>query len=276
MSARASAPLVDTHAHVQDPAFQDDLDSVAARWRQAGLVAVVCVGYDLESSQRAVEIASRFPEVYATVGMHPNDAGRATDSDWDELRALAQAEKVIGLGETGLDNYRKRTPPDVQERWLWRHLELADELDRPVVIHNREADERLGAILREWCVGRRGRAVPGVMHCFSSDQAMLETCLELGFTISIAGPVTFKNAERLREVARAVPEDRLVVETDCPYLTPAPYRGQRNEPAYVAQTARFLAELRSVPFERLAARTSRNAAALFALAIPTETGVLTS
>jgi TatD DNase family protein len=276
MSAHAAVPLVDTHAHVQDPVFAEELDAVVARARQAGLVAFVCVGYDLESSRRAVEIAARYPDVYATVGMHPNSAGRATDADWDELRELARAEKVVGLGETGLDNYRKRTMPEVQERWLWRHLELGDELGRPVVIHNREADDRLRAILGEWCAGRRSGGVPGVMHCFSADEVMLEACLELGMMISIAGPVTFKNAGRLRDVARAVPADRLVVETDCPYLTPMPHRGDRNEPAYVAHTARFLAELRLEAPEALAARTTRNAAALFDLKIPTASGVLTS
>ena len=276
MSAPAAAPLADTHAHVQDPTFAEDLDAVLGRASEAGLVALVCVGYDLESSRRAVEMASRRPQVHATVGMHPNAAGRAAESNWDELRELARAEKVVGLGETGLDNYRKRTTSDVQERWLWRHLELADQLGRPVVVHNRDADDRLRAILHEWCTDRRRGGVPGVMHCFSADESMLEACLELGFMISIAGPVTFKNAGRLRDVARAVPDERLVVETDCPYLTPMPHRGQRNEPAYVAYTARFLAELRDQPFERLATQTTRNAATLFDLRIPTETGVLTS
>ena len=265
MSALAAPRLVDTHAHLQDPAFSDDVDAVVARARRAGVAAIVCAGYDLVSSRRAVELAARYSEVYAAVGLHPNDVARTTDRDWNELRTLAGADRVVGIGETGLDNYRKRTPPEVQERWLWRHLELADELGLPVIIHNREADRRMREILGEWRGSRRSGGVPGVMHCFSADRATLEACLDLGFSISIAGPVTFRSAEALRDVARAVPVDRLVVETDCPYLTPVPHRGERNEPAYVADTARYLAELRGESFEDFADQTRRNAAMLFNL-----------
>jgi TatD DNase family protein len=264
-----SAPaLVDAHAHLQDPAFRGDLEATVERARAAGVGAMICAGYDLASSRRAVELSERFPEVYAAVGLHPNDVAQTTDRDWAEVRELAGADRVVGIGETGLDNYRKRTTPEQQERWLWRHLELADELGLPIVIHNRDADERMCAILTEWSNRRRGSRTPGMMHCFSADRTMLDACLELGFAISIAGPVTFKTADPLREVAMAVPSDRLLVETDCPYLTPVPRRGQRNEPSYVAHTARFLADVRVEPFEALAAATTANAARLFGLEIP--------
>lgn len=272
MPTRGRPALVDAHAHLQDPAFADDLDEVLDHAREAGLVAIVCAGYDLPSSRRAVELAARYPEVYAAVGLHPNDVAQTTERDWDGVRELARAERVVAIGETGLDNYRHRTAPAVQERWLRRHLELADELGLPVVIHNRDADDRLRAILTEWCGARRPDAAPGLLHCFSAEQPMLAACLALGFAISIAGPVTFRTADALREVALAVPADRLVVETDCPYLTPVPRRGRRNEPAYVAHTARFLADLRREPFETFAATTSGNAARLFGLELPSRAG----
>jgi TatD DNase family protein len=179
---------------------------------------------------------------------------------------------VVGLGETGLDNYRKTTPPEVQEAWLWRHLELADARVLPVVIHNREASERLRTVLRAWRPARMNQRLVGVMHCFSADKLTLETSIEAGFAISIAGPVTYKNAQNLRAIAPLVPADRLVVETDCPYLTPQARRGQRNEPAFVEYTAQRLAELRNEPYADLAARTTANATALFGLAIPPDQG----
>ena len=263
-------PLVDTHAHIQDPRFAADREAVLDRALEAGLRAIVCVGYDLESSRDAVELAERHEAVFAAVGIHPNDVGDATESDWQEIEALSRRERVVGIGETGLDNYRDRTTPALQERWFQRHLDLAAELDKPVVVHNREADRRTVEMLSAWSGdGRRA-----VMHCFAGDLATLRRCLELEATISIAGPVTYRNADPLREVARQVPLERLVVETDCPYLTPQPRRGKRNEPAYVAHTARFLAELRAEPFEELARRTSVNAAALFRL--PLAVGVAAS
>jgi TatD DNase family protein len=257
-------PLIDTHAHIQDRRFAADREAVLSRALEVGLRAIVCVGYDLESSRAAVTLASQHEAVFAAVGIHPNDVGEANEADWEEIESLARQERVVGIGETGLDNYRDRTTPALQERWFQRHLDLAAELDKPVVVHNREANRRTVEMLSAWCgEGRRA-----VMHCFAGDPATLERCLELETTISIAGPVTFGNAEALREVASLVPLDRLVVETDCPYLTPEPRRGRRNEPAYVEHTARFLAEMREEPFEQLAGQTSRNAAALFRLPLP--------
>ena len=268
MTALARKSLLDTHAHVQDEAFDADREAVLARAAQVGVRAVVCVGYDLQSSRRAVELAARFASLYATVGIHPNYAGRATDAEWQEVCWLAGLPRVVGIGETGLDNYRDYTPAAMQEAWFERHLTLAAERDLPVVVHNRDANERVCDLLRQWTGSRRLPSAPGVMHCFSADERTLEACLGFDFRISIAGPVTFRNAERLRSLAALVPADRLVVETDAPYLTPHPHRGQRNEPAFVQYTARQLAEIRGESFEELAARTTANAVELFRLDLP--------
>jgi TatD DNase family protein len=270
VSIAACPPLVDTHAHLQDSIYDHDRDEVLARAEVAGLRAIVCVGYDLASSRRAVELAAAHEPVYAAVGVHPNYASQAAESDWPELCSLARQPKAVALGETGLDNYRKYTPPEVQETWFRRHLALADELGLPLIVHNRSADERVRSLLADWTAATSGRRGPGVMHCFSGGLEMLEACLGLGFTISFAGPITFKNAGALRQVAEQVPAERLVVETDCPFLAPHPHRGQRNEPAYLEYTVRQLAELRGEQIDQLAESTTRAAAALFRLRLPLE------
>jgi TatD DNase family protein len=270
MSVAAHQPLVDTHAHLQDSTYDDDRDEVVARAEAAGLRAMVCVGYDLASSRRAVELAAAHERVYAAVGIHPNYASQAVDTDWPELCSLARQPKVVALGETGLDNYRKYTPPEVQETWFRRHLALADEVGLPLVVHNRSADERVRTVLADWTPGFGGRRTPGVMHCFSAGLDLLESCLGFGFNISFAGPITFKNAGALRQVAKEVPAERLVAETDCPFLAPHPHRGQRNEPAYLEYTVRQLAELRGQRFDQLAESTTRAAANLFGLRLPLE------
>jgi TatD DNase family protein len=265
MTPFAPGALCDTHAHLQDPQFEADREAVLARAEQAGVCAVVCVGYDLDSSRRAVELAASYPALYAAVGIHPNSAGQATTADWDQVRQLAGRPKVVAIGETGLDSFRDATPAPIQECWFERHLALADERGLPVIVHNRDANERVRALLRGWLQLRRRSSPPGVMHCFAGDEATLAECLSLGFRISFAGPVTFKNADRLRALAAEVPADRLVVETDSPYLSPHPYRGQRNEPSRVQLTAQRLAELRQTPYALLAEQTTRNAAELFGL-----------
>jgi TatD DNase family protein len=270
MSLANCPPLVDTHAHLQDSTYDDDRDEVLARAQSAGLQAIICVGYDLASSRRAVELAAAHEPVYAAVGVHPNYASQAAETDWPELRNLARQPKVVALGETGLDNYRKYTLPEVQETWFRRHLALADELGLPLVVHNRSANERVQGLLADWTAASSKWRAPGVMHCFSAGLEMLQSCLGLGFTISFAGPITFKNAGALRQIAKEVPADRLVVETDCPFLAPHPHRGQRNEPAYLEYTVRQLAELRDEQIDQLAESTTRAAAALFGLRLPLE------
>jgi len=255
-------PLFDTHAHLHFPEFADDLDAVLERARAAGIVGMVTIGTDRETNPAAVALAERLPDVYATVGIHPHDAAEATEADFEALESLARSSaKVVAIGEMGLDFFRDLSPRDIQERVFRRQLGLARRLGRPVVVHCRDAHAEMLAILSEERVGEMG----GVMHCFSADVEVAKRCLDLGLLISIAGPVTYKNARSLPDVARFVPEDRLVVETDCPFLPPHPHRGQRNEPAYVALTAARVAELRGAALDALGTATTRNAARLFRL-----------
>ncbi len=255
-------PLVDTHAHLHFPEFAADLDAVLERARAAGIVSVVTIGTDRETNPAAVALAERVPDVYATVGIHPHDAAEASDADFDAIEALARSSaKVVALGEMGLDFFRNLSPRDAQEHAFRRQLDLARRLGKPVVVHCRDAHAETLAILAEERVGDVG----GIMHCFSADVEIAKRGLDLGLLISLAGPVTYKNARSLPDVARFVPEDRLVVETDCPFLPPHPHRGTRNEPAYVALTAARVAELRGADLDSLGAAMTRNAARLFKL-----------
>lgn len=253
--------LIDTHAHLDDERFGADLTDVLRRAEDAGLVRVIAVGITTTSSRACLELATRFPLVAPTVGIHPNHAAEAQPGDWDEIVRLAEDPRVVGLGETGLDRHWDFTPFDQQEENFARHLELARRTGLPLVIHSRECDDDMLRMLRA-DFDRHG-PIRGVMHSFGSGQAMAEACLAMGLDISFSGPLTYKNAVELRAVAATIPADRLMVETDCPYLTPVPHRGQRNEPSYVAHTARKLAEVRGVPFEQLAEQTTRNAQRLF-------------
>jgi TatD DNase family protein len=254
--------LVDTHAHLMDSAFADDLDEVLGRAAAADVGAMVCVGYDEDSSRQAVRLAEAHPQIVAAVGIHPNHAGQATAGAFERLRRLAAHPRVVGIGETGLDNYRQHTPPSVQREWFERHLDLAGELRLPVVVHNRRADDDVADVLT--ARARRGAlAGGGVLHCFAGGPAMLSAGLEAGFAVSFAGPITFKNAGSLSDMARRVPLERLLVETDCPYLAPTPHRGRRNEPAFVRLTAERLAALRGVPLAELERATTENARRLF-------------
>ena len=255
-------PLVDTHAHLHFPEFAEDLDAVLERARQAGVTTMVTIGTDRETNPAAVALAERLEGVYASVGIHPHDAAQATEEDFAALESLARlSPKVVALGEMGLDFFRNLSPREIQERVFRRQLELARRLGKPVVVHCRDAHAETLAILGEERAGEIG----GVMHCFSGDVEVAKRCLDLGFHISLAGPVTYRNARALPDVARAAPEDRLVVETDCPFLPPHPHRGKRNEPAYMALTAARVAELRGADPEVLNAAMSRNAGRLFRL-----------
>lgn len=256
--------LFDTHAHLHFPDYADDLDAVLERADGAGVRGMVTIGTDRETNQAVVELARRLPNVWATVGIHPHDAGEVVEDDFAEMEKLARSEaKVVGFGEMGLDFYRNLSPPEAQREVFRRQIAMARELGKPLVIHCRDAHDETLAILGE----ERAREIGGVMHCFSGDVEIARRCLDLGLFISLAGPVTYKNARALPEVARFVPEDRLVVETDCPYLPPTPHRGKRNEPAYVALTAAFVAELRGVAPDALGATVTANAATLFGITL---------
>ncbi|MDS1029745.1 TatD family hydrolase [Bacillota bacterium LX-D] len=250
--------LIDTHAHLNDPTLLEDLPEVLQRAAAAGVEKIVNIGYDFPSSQKAAELAAQYSNLYAAVGIHPHDAFQY-DEHCEELKTLAQGEKVVAIGEIGLDYYRDLSPRDKQQEIFRAQINLAKELKLPIIIHDRDAHGDVLQIMQE----EKANEVGGILHCFSGSWEMAKECLKLGFYISFAGPVTFKNARRVQEVAQQVPLDWLLVETDCPYLAPEPYRGKRNEPAYVVETAKKIAELREMPFEELAAATKANAQKLF-------------
>jgi len=249
--------LTDSHAHLDDRRFAPDLEEVIGRAREAGVTAILTVASNLRAARASIDLAGRFPFIRVAVGIHPHDAAAAPDDYPERLRRLARLPGVAAIGEIGLDYHYDFSPRPVQREVFRVQLELARELDLPVVIHAREADGDILAALREAGPGR------GVMHCFSGDLAMAEACLDLGYHLSFAGNVTFPKSEELRRVAARVPLDRLLVETDCPYLAPVPKRGRRNEPAFVVHTARALAELRGMTLEELAAQATANARVLF-------------
>ncbi len=251
----APAPLFDTHAHLHDPAFAGDRTAVLGRARAAGVARILTVGTDPESAAEAVALAAVEPDVWAAVGIHPHDAAKADEAALERIAALARAPRVVAVGEIGLDYYRNLSPRDVQQRVLRWQLGLAREVGKPVLLHCREAHADLLAALE----GEGVRGVGGIMHCFSGDLDIARRCLDLGLLVSIAGPVTYPNARRLGEVVRTLGLEPLVIETDCPYLPPQPWRGTRNEPAYLPETAARVAALCGLPVEVVAARTTRTA-----------------
>jgi len=256
--------LFDTHAHLHFPDYADDLDAVLERARAAGVRGMVTIGTDRETNRAVTALAKRVPDVWATVGIHPHDAGEAAEADFEEMERLAGEEpKVVGFGEMGLDFFRDLSPREVQDKVFRRQIDIARRAGKPIIVHCRDAHAETLAVLGEERAGETG----GVMHCFSGDVEIARRCLDLGLYISLAGPVTYKNARALPEVARFVPEDRLVVETDCPYLPPTPHRGKRNEPAYVELTAACIAELRGADPEALYDALTANAAKLFGITL---------
>ena len=257
---------IDTHSHLDQPEFDADRDEVLVRARQAGVEAVLCVGTTAASSLQCAALAEHDADVHAAVGIQPNYCAEAAEGDWDRVVALADHPRVVAVGETGLDRHWDYTPFDQQRDYFDRHLRLAALRDLPVIIHCREAEADLLPMLREAAARAPLR---GVLHAFSGDAAMAVECLELGLYISFAGAVTYTNRkfDSLRAAARTIPEDRILIETDSPYLVPYPLRGkqQRNEPAHLVHTAACLAGLRDVSIERLAAATTANARRLFGL-----------
>lgn len=251
--------LFDTHAHLHFPEFANDLAAVLERARAAGVHGLVTIGTDVATSAAALRLAEREPGVWSAAGIHPHDAAEADEAAFAEIERLAGHPRVVAIGEIGLDFFRNLSPRDAQERTFRRLLQLARRLGKPTLVHCRDAHEETLAILEEGRVGECG----GIMHCFSGDVAIARRCLDLGLLISLAGPVTYPNARALPDVARFVPGDRLVVETDCPFLPPQAHRGRRNEPAYLALTAARVAEVRGEPLARLGPRMSATARRLF-------------
>jgi TatD DNase family protein len=258
--------LIDAHAHLDAARFNADRPAVIERARAAGVEAIVTVGADLESSRAAVRLAEEYGMVHAAVGIHPHDASKLDGAALAELRGLAQQPRVVAIGEIGLDFYRDLSPRDVQRRAFQAQLAWAAKLGKPVIIHDREAHDETLAILVDWATGLENSMLAGrlgVLHTFSGDQAMAGRAIDLGFYISISGPVTYQNERQLPGIVQALPLDRLLVETDCPFLAPHPHRGKRNEPAYVRLVAERIASLRSMTFDDLAEATTANARRLF-------------
>lgn len=252
--------LVDSHCHLDFPELAADADAVVSRARNAGVGAMVTISTRLSRFADVLETAERFPNVYCSVGVHPHEAETEAGIEPERIVALAEHEKVIGIGETGLDFYYDNSPRDIQQAVFRVHIAAARETELPVIVHTRNADADTAGILAE----EMGQGTfPGLIHCFSSGPELLESALDLGFYISVAGIVTFKNANALRETVRRIPLDRLLLETDAPFLAPVPKRGKPNEPAYLAHTAEFLAGLFGTDRETLAARTTENFFALF-------------
>jgi len=257
-----SLGLFDTHAHLHFPDFDADRAEMMTRARQAGVTRMLTIGTEVPTSRAAIDLAESEPDVWATVGVHPHDAAEADDGVLTEIERLAGAARVVAVGEIGLDFFRNLSPRDAQER-VFRHLVgVARRVRKPVIVHCRDAHADVLGILGDERVAEIG----GIMHCFSGDVAVARRCLDLGLLVSLAGPVTYPNARALPDVARFVPADHLVVETDCPFLPPQGYRGKRNEPAYLALTAARVAELRGEPLEEFARRSSDNACRLLRIA----------
>jgi TatD DNase family protein len=249
--------MIDTHCHLEMDAFEGDRDDVIKRARKAGLEALLAIGSDFEGNKGAVALAEEHDDIFAVVGMHPHDAKDFTPEVFNQIKIWSAHRKVVAIGEIGLDYHYDYSPREIQRAVFRQQLDFAKEMGLPVVIHSREAKEDTLGVLKDSGIEQ------GVMHCFSGDRDMAEKALAIGLYFSFAGPVTFKNASGLREIAKIIPDERLLVETDAPFLAPVPLRGKRNEPAFVVHTARFLAELRGVSLEDIDRITTLNAKRLF-------------
>jgi TatD DNase family protein len=252
--------LIDTHAHLHLEQFDGDRDTVLHRAREAGVVKIITIGTDVASSRQAIALAEKYERVFAAVGIHPTDCGNATDTDFEEIRKMAQHPRAVAIGEIGLDFYWKDVAPETQRRAFVRQLALARELRKPVIIHNREAGEAILQTLRKENI----RELRGVFHCFSEDVDFARRVLELGSCISFTGNLTYKKST-LPEVAAQLPLNRIMIETDAPFMAPVPHRGKRNEPAYVVHVAEKLAEIKKLPVAEIAKITTENAHRLFGL-----------
>jgi TatD DNase family protein len=253
--------LFDTHAHLDQPEFDDDRTEVVARAREAGVQSIIAIGISADTSAICVQLAAEHDGVLAAVGMQPNYLAESQPDDWDRVVAMVDQPGVVAIGETGLDRYWDFTPFDQQQDYFDRHLRLSQERGLPFIVHMRDCDDDILVMLRE---AHRQRPLTGVMHSFTGSRAMMEECVAMGLYISFAGMVTYKKSAELREIAAAVPDDRILIETDSPYLTPEPVRKiKRNEPAHLRHTAACLADARGVALEKLAEQTTANARRLF-------------
>lgn len=253
--------FIDSHAHLDDSRFDGDRDILIKSLKDNDIELVINIGADLQSSIDSLKLADKYDNIYATIGVHPHSAKEVTEETLEEFRKLAKHPKVVAIGEIGLDFYYDNSPRDIQRKWFREQLKLAKELNLPVVIHSREATKETYDIIKE----EQDGTLRGVLHCFSASKEVAMEYIKLGFYISLAGPVTFKNARVAKEVAKAVPLDKLLIETDCPYLAPEPNRGRRNEPKYVRYVAEKITELRGIPVEEVAEQTRKNTKELFGI-----------
>lgn len=253
--------LIDSHAHLEMRDFNKDRRQVIERAMTGGITHIITIGTDLHSSKKALQLANEYDFVFSSVGYHPHNAEKMGSSVLNELSDMAAESKTVAWGEIGLDFFRNLSPPDKQIRAFEQQLEMAIHFKLPVIIHNREADEELLKILKK----RENSQYQGVIHCFSGNYDLARTFIEMGFYISIPGTVTYKNALKVQDVASRLPLDRMLLETDAPFLTPVPKRGKRNEPLFVTHTAKKVAHLRNIDFQEVARRTSENAKRLFRL-----------
>ncbi len=253
--------LIDSHVHLDIRNFDKDRTDVIKRAIDGGLSHMVTIGIDLDSSRKAIELAGKYPFIYASVGYHPHHADECNAQALRHLAQMASDQKVVAWGEIGLDFYRKYAPKDEQFRAFEQQLELAGDLNLPVIIHDREAHDEVFSRLKKMGRGER----MGVIHCYSGDRILADALIDLGYYISVPGTVTYKKADQMKEVAAGIPMDRMLIETDAPFLAPEPKRGKRNEPLFVTYTAREIARLRNIPFEEVARKTAENAKNLFGL-----------
>ena len=263
MVSEISVGLVDSHAHIQGPEFAADVAQVIEQARAVGVERIIVVGGagDLSSNDAALELAKSFSGLYATVGMHPHDAKEVSDKDLERLDELARSPQVVAIGETGLDFYYNHSPRQIQIKLFCRFIHMARETGLPLVVHNREAQREVVELLR-----REGKGdLRGVVHCFTGNYEAAREILDTGFYLSFTGIITFKNADSLRDVVRKLPLNRVLVETDSPYLAPVPHRGKRNEPAHVRFVAQTIAAVRGIRLEEVAEATSNNARNLFGI-----------
>ncbi|ENQ3080791.1 TatD family hydrolase [Bacillus sp. WLY-B-L8] len=253
--------LFDTHSHLNAEQFKEDLQEVIARMKEVGVSYTVVVGFDEMTIKKAIELAETYDFIYAAVGWHPVDAIDMTEEHLKWLEELAAHPKVVALGEMGLDYHWDKSPKEVQKEVFRKQIKLARKVNLPIIIHNRDATQDIVDILKE----ENASEVGGIMHCFSGSVEVAKQCVEMNFLISLGGPVTFKNAKKPKEVAMEIPMEQLLIETDCPYLTPHPFRGKRNEPSYVKLVAEEIAKLKGLSYEEVAVKTTENAKKLFGI-----------
>lgn len=251
--------FIDTHVHLNADQYEEDIDEVIGRALEAGVEKMVVVGFDRKTIVKAMELAEQYEFIYAVVGWHPVDAVDCTEEDLEWIESLAAHPKVVGIGETGLDYYWDKSPKDIQQELFRKQIRLAQKVNLPIIIHNRDATADVVRILKEEQAEKTG----GIMHCFGGSVETAKECIAMNFMISLGGPVTFKNARMPKEVATDISLDHLLIETDAPYLAPHPYRGKRNEPAWVTLVAEEIARLKGLPVEEVAQRTTANAVKLF-------------